>query len=237
MIGKYTRLKDNKNLWTTRSGLATRGNFPLNGLVFYAPLFHQKLNTSPFLAWDIANGSTHSCTVTNATWGTQGRSFTAASTADRISVAASSVFNMGTGNYTVVGWAKSTAGASNESIFGIKTSASRGISLRSNAFTRHSDAGIEERTFTVLSAGVWTHLAGVYDNVADTISVYKAGAFVSSTATTDGSSISDAVTIDIGAHDGQAWWFGGTIGEVLFFNRALTAGEILHLYLATRWRY
>jgi hypothetical protein len=47
----------------------------------------------------------------------------------------------------------------------------------------------------------------------------------------------DANNTLIGAYYSSDYTFDGTIGEVLIYNLALSAAELMHNYLSTRWRY
>ena len=81
----------------------------LEGLVLYVPLWHEKLSGGTFASFDHNH---HACTVTGATWGTQGRTF-AGDDNDVITVANNDVFDI-TGAITIVMWVYPTDGVLEE---------------------------------------------------------------------------------------------------------------------------
>lgn len=80
------------------------------------------------------------------------------------------------------------------------------------------------------TVGAWTHLVGVYDNVAHTISLYKNGVLQNSTAFSSPWKATGNTVIGRGLWNaGQVDFVNGAIDEVHFYDRVLTAAEIANL--------
>jgi hypothetical protein len=90
-------------------------------------------------------------------------------------------------------------------------------------------------TTTTITGGTatpstWTHLVAVHDNVANTISLYKNGVLVSSTAFNSPWKATGSTVIGRAKWDGNPVDFvNGAIDEVHFYDRVLTATEIANL--------
>lgn len=81
----------------------------------------------------------------------------------------------------------------------------------------------------------FTHWAGVYDGL--NLKIYENG-ILRQTGTSFTSNISNSsASLDIGRGGGQSYYWQGNIAQVLVYNRALTAIEILQNFNATRGRY
>ncbi len=81
-----------------------------------------------------------------------------------------------------------------------------------------------------LKAGKWYHVAGSFDNTANTLKIYVDGALKSSAAaTTTPASSSDKLQIGA-AYDSASQFFPGTLDDVRVYNRALTASEPAEMY-------
>jgi hypothetical protein len=103
-----------------RRGYGIDENDP--SLVFFAPLYDAGLQGSPFLSRDL---NKHSCTVTGATWGPQGRICTGGD--DYIDCGSSSLLKITSQDFTFILWAKPTAdtfyelmGAGTDNIGGVR---------------------------------------------------------------------------------------------------------------------
>lgn len=85
-------------------------------------------------------------------------------------------------------------------------------------------------------ANTFSHCCVAYDQYNGIL--YKDGEVVDSTAQT-GAIATGANSLYIGTDTTGAggFFFPGIIGEVRLYNRNLTPSEIIHNYLATKWRY
>jgi hypothetical protein len=86
---------------------------------------------------------------------------------------------------------------------------------------------------TVLS-NVWTHVAGVYDNVAQTLKIYINGTEVPTTApgsaAVPASMYNPSLPVTIGNRNQATWTpYYGMLDEVRIYNRALSAADIAAL--------
>uniref|UniRef100_A0A6M3KLJ7 Putative lectin/glucanase superfamily protein n=1 Tax=viral metagenome TaxID=1070528 RepID=A0A6M3KLJ7_9ZZZZ len=243
-----------KNMWTRRqSGLYSPGrrNFPIDGLVLYAPLWHPEKSGSPFNAWDIVNGAVHACTVTGATWGITGRTFDGT---DDLIVGDTNIGISGAGNRTYLVWANPAA----ESLANDKITNILGTGWAAPDYLDTAGTG---NVFSIATFG-WTTKAGqwaAWGKSADTESsgLLTAGTSYLLGATYDGTNVQlyqngvadnvEAHTLDLintpplmGRKVGVAadrLWYKGIVGEAWIYNRVLSAGEILHIYEITKWRY
>ncbi len=77
--------------------------------------------------------------------------------------------------------------------------------------------------------GVWTHEVVVFDNTAQTISIYTNGKLVTTTTGT-GQTVRGNGTVVIGAFAGPVDFFNGSIDDARIYNRALSASDIQQLY-------
>jgi len=189
-----------------------RMNFSPVGLVFYAPLYHQKLNTSPFLAWDIANGTTHSCTVTGAIWGLQGRTF-GGNDDDLNCGSAASLFIT---NGTVELWVYPDDSADNRLLVDIRDGVA-GDGYIQNIF---SSLGISSGTPYV-----------------DTVQTSTLNPLAWHHVIVSGITFSGTGPLHIGQRYAGNYAWLGKIGEVRIYNRILIASERQNNYLSTKWRY
>lgn len=196
---------------------------------------------------DDAHG--HLCTVTGATWGIQGRTFDG--TDDKISIPHNAVFNVSTGDFTAVVWAKVVSFADARTLV-VKEIAGGGTGILSSVntdgtlwFRVRQDASnyaILSGAGQVLSINTFYHI--VFLRTGTTLKAYING--VQSTGLTQsglgagGGSNPDsaASSFVLGLRSDNSFDFYGTMGEALFYNnRALSPAEIQHNYLASRWRY
>jgi hypothetical protein len=87
---------------------------------------------------------------------------------------------------------------------------------------------------TNISAGVWTHVAAVYNNDTNTIRFYKNGTFTESIPTTP-SLITNNNNLTIGrGGDADSGYFNGKLDEIGIWNRALSSDDIYSLFNGSR---
>ena len=183
----------------------------------------------------------HLATVTGALWTPQGRTFVAAG-GDRIVVPDAASIDF-TNALTLIAWVKLSAIDAWNGVIGKATTiwSQTSYTLRvllDNTFSADLSAdGVTPVALTVagaLSKDVWYHLATTF-NRPDRV-LYKNGVSVA-TSSWDNDVFVGTSDIYLGKYAGDSATVSGTIGEVFLYNRALTALEIQHIYLATKWRY
>lgn len=210
----------------------------LEGLVFYTPLWHEKLNKTPFPSQDFYH---HSCTVVGATWGSQGRTFDG--TDDKISIEGSNPLDI-VSALTIEAWIKVTDVADYRMVVG-KTVTNDGnddpyhfrVDITTGLLFGRVGNGTTSLTITggtAVGTG-WRHSAFTHTGNGGSMSLYLDGVSDATPVSLTLTPITNAATLTVGTW--AVYWFKGLIGEVWIYNRALSALEIQHNYLATRWRY
>jgi len=211
-------------------------NFPTNGLVFYAPLWHPELSGSPFNAWNIADGGVHACTVSGATWGQTGRTFAGAgyiSVPDAVSLRV-------TASATVIQWVYPTV--SGTSYIDGKTSQwatytlADGANISLNFRVRIGETNPTTATIAGIVLNSWYHVASKWEFPGNT-SIFINGVVQHSLATAAAPTTSTNVLYIGASSTVPENPFTGKIGGEFIYNRALSTGEILHNYNCTKWRY
>jgi hypothetical protein len=228
MISTRNRFKTG-SIWTPKQD---------GSAVFYAPLWHPTLAGSPFQSKDKTG---HICTVTGATWGGQGRTFDG--TNDLIDCGNPTTVNFGTGNFTIGAWAKVT------DITGTRTFINKGIFsgveagywlFQTSDSIVHfylTDGSVDVEVVSPSAVGINAihHFMGV--RTGTTTALYVDGVQVGTDTQVGFSNTDVALNLYIGARNGILSFMKGNIGEVQFYNRALTPTEVLQCYQSTKWRY
>jgi hypothetical protein len=88
----------------------------------------------------------------------------------------------------------------------------------------------------VTNDGSWYHVVGTYDRAVSTAKIYVNGVLRNTNSSISTGPTSNTQPLLIGSRSGSTG-FGGSIGGVKIYNRALTAQEILQNFNATRGRY
>ena len=223
-------LRSPKSLWSYNS-------IP-SGCVLYLPLWHPSLSGPVFKSPDPYG---HICTVTGATWGKYGRTFNG--TSDVITIPPIS-----TDDFTMMAWVNPTdittdnitilsnnVGASPHSLFRFNVDGTTVLlEINDNEGDQFQDTTIthgvsinEWHLFSITISGTTCSLD------RDVTQIY--------TQTVAAYGLQTIATNWLLGRDNRAApndnWFKGNIGEVWFYNRALSAGEILYNYNSTKWRY
>lgn len=127
--------------------------------------------------------------------------------------------------------------------------------------TETDATGTSDMGFGINASGKWEYYVGggtytgsdadtdwhvhsfVYDGSQADSSEFNA--WVDNTAITGGtetssigdSALTDTTVVYIGTDENTSLWFDGTLGEIIFFTRALTDAEVnaVNLYLMTKW--
>jgi len=90
---------------------------------------------------------------------------------------------------------------------------------------------------TILEKGVWYHVAGVYNSIAQTVNVYVNGVLDDGTLTAtvpsglfNTTSLVCIAAVSAGSNCTDSYNPNGTIDDVRLYNRALNASEVMKLY-------
>lgn len=96
----------------------------------------------------------------------------------------------------------------------------------------HTGSQLVSKAVPVLSTAAWNHVAGTWES-GDRIRLYINGALVvGDNNTTRTGTLSAAINLFLGAFNGTSLFYSGTVDEVAFFLRKLTAAEIAEHYAA-----
>jgi len=207
-------------------------------LVLYLPLY--ELDGASFRSKDRYG---HLCVVTGPLWTPQDRTFDGD---DKIVVTANAALQNFTAKSVVV-WAKINAFAADyRELYdnGYWTSTFGDflwLSKTENGYAWYfkNTAGTVKQAPTsgwvAYTPNTWTMLAYSWDGA--TITAYKNTSVVASDIALTGTLACSSYALTIGSRSNNSEGFTGSLGEVLIYNRALTATEIAYLYHATKWRY
>ncbi|OKJ78737.1 laminin [Streptomyces sp. CB02460] len=96
---------------------------------------------------------------------------------------------------------------------------------------------------SIVNADEWTHLVGVHDTVADTLTLYVNGAFAGSTVLHGAFNADQSLFIGAGSYSGSVGNnFPGTIDDVRLYDRPVSAEEVQQLFrqspvIKGRWQF
>lgn len=210
-------------------------NFVLDpSLVLYLPLW--KRDGSSFMS-DDAYG--HTCTVTTASWGVQGRTFVGTG---YLTVPSNAAFNFTASAFTIESWVKITNLVLDQrTVVSKPTSywdAFRADPANAYWFSTHDGAAEHTSKMADNSSVINTWYHQVVTRIGANATPYVNGRLVSWNLAGDHTTIvTNANNLQIGALGTASQKFHGIIGEVRIYNRALTPLEIQHNFLSTKWRY
>jgi hypothetical protein len=112
----------------------------------------------------------------------------------------------------------------------LKTSPDTGVRTAAIQISSNGSDSIQRYSATVLTAGNWYHVAGVYDAAARTLDIYVNGVLDNGVISSPvpAAQFNAPFNVNIAQRTGQPGLFNflGRIDEVHIFNRALTATEI-----------
>jgi len=211
--------------------------------VLYVPLYDVRLDADPFQSRDSFR---HLCDVTGAVWTSKGRSFDGVD--DKITIPhTASLDNLLP--YSQIIWVKFDAGYGEAAPQLIEKAGSafanylyvhatsehivfaRGFA-DTGAFAKSADGFVPIDTWVCIGASLSAlKVPKIYFNGAE-LGSYQAQRTGIGAITDD--SGDDLI---IGNRSNQQRTVNGKMGEVLEYNRELTAAEFQHNYLATKWRY
>ena len=218
-------------------GLKHHPRVVTNGLVFYLDAANTRSYSGSGLTSYSLVGGIGSTLVNGVGFtSTNSGSFVFDGTNDYILKPADSLFDFGTGNFTISSWVK-TSNLSYSTIFGLDdTGGGGGIYIYTNQFDgvmRTWVAGVSFNGNTVISNGIW-HLISVV-RLSNTIYQYVDTTMSGSFSATG--SILTNQKMSIGRVTDGSYPFLGNISQTIVYNRALTAEEVLQNYNATKKRY
>jgi len=223
--------------------LASDTDFPTTGnLALNLPLHHTDMQSA-----NLTSKDTNQLvgTVTGATWESQGRHFDGVN--DKISIPDNDALDF-TGNFTMSIWFNADSFA--------------GGWFETGQFWQGEGGGTDNKiffcydlssTFTLfnfykvgigdflMSSSLWTASPNTWYQIVVTrdtneYTFYKDG-IANGTANQTEIPPAPAADFEIGKGQSPADGFDGIIGEVQFYNKALSPSEIQQNYNATRWRY
>jgi hypothetical protein len=220
--------------------LYSRGEIKMNlnldpSLVLHLPL--HKLDSVSFVSGD-AYGQP--AVGTGTIWTPQGRNFDGIN--DLIDCGGSPAFD--SQQYTLTCWFKTTASSPDTDIGHRLVNIARAaggeskiaLRLKDNIadlfWIKPSTIGDSVSTGVIVNNGQWHHLAGTTDGT--TFTAYLDG---DQKAMKLSELHTDFYCLCIGSVHTGTGAYNGTIGELRVYDRVLTAPEIQHDYLATKWRY
>ncbi len=201
--------------------------------VFYASM---RRDGAAFLSDD---GSGHLCTVTGATWGSQGRTFVSGN----YITAPVAQMNFTSGDFSILIWVKITSLAAQGELL------CRGAYQEDGyRFYITTDGNFSFDTWQLGAAQGSYAFAGdiVINNwnflgitrTGTSVKLYKNAIDRTQSVTSHTNPLTSTRTVKLGIYDDLSIDpMVGTIGEVLGYNRVLSPGEIQQIYLATKWRY
>ena len=196
-----------------------------------------------------ASGNVNNGTLTNGpTWTTDGKvgggalSFNGST--QSILIGSASTLNI-TSSVTVSAWVKFsivpgfykgivgrgviTTGSSNAQ-YALSINASGKLSFLVGSGSTQYRAGED----IIPVAMQWYHLVGVYNSVAQTISLYVNGqldkATIAGPASLNGGTLSGYGSVVLGKPYAQDYYLNGSLDDVRVYNRVLTSAEVLELY-------
>jgi len=217
-----------------------------HGCVLYLPFWHNELSGSALSSCDDFR---HTCSVTGALWTPQGRTFDG--TDDKI-VGAANIGFSGTGARTLIVWARPNSASLVSDKIGnivslgwvnVTTQPAVGGAFGIATFGYTTKAGqwamfglsADVESSGLLTADTWYCLGATYSGT--TVQLYQDGVADNSETQTLDTVNAPIRIVEKLYTSADRIWFKGKVGEVLFYSRALTAGEILYIYQATKGRY
>lgn len=185
----------------------------------------------------------HLCTVTGATWGSQGRTY---ASGNYITVPNNTNLDFTSSAFSMFIWINPTSVASTQAlIFHGLTNTDGWFTILNSAggvgrfFVRTNQAAANQVTQSVdntIFANTWQQVG--FTRSGANIRTYNKGVDNTTEPATHIDPVATSRVLKIGIHDDLASNpFVGKIGEVLIYNRSLSAAEAQRNYQATKWRY
>lgn len=213
------------------TGSSGSPNIDLAGCVLYTPLWRPDLGGSSFRSKDLYG---RDCTVTGAIWTPQGRSFDGSTG----KIVHTNIPFANAEPYTLLFWSKPANISSGVyyTIYGRNESVSSAVRFNWSTPSQYriyffNSAG-SYTTFDILDfRDSWKNYSLVASGDG-TLKLYQDLSLYSGT-------LNSGFGFEAIGYEGGAAgnWFKGTIGEMLIYNRALSASEITNIYHSTKHAY
>ena len=210
------------------------------GCVLYLPLWHPNLSGPVFKSIDPYG---YTCTPTGTTWTSTGRYLNG--TSETMTISDHTGLNFGTGDFSILAWISADADAVLSRIVSKQHTAWYFLRFLTTGITcdiKDSDADTATATSAVvdLRGAGFAHIGVTCDRDSATgfqtfISGVASGAAVDPTGANN--SLDGTEPLMVGSFSATGEEFKGTIGEVLMYNRHLSAIDILYHYNKTKFRY
>ena len=222
-----------------------------DGCVLYLPLWHNELSGSVLSSCDDFR---HACTVTGATWGSTGRIFAGGDDLININAALTPLAANTTGGIGLWVMMPDATPAAINSLYSFgDTNAIELIDMRVETDGKITcqawDAGTAQWVFktnaAVMADNTFKFLLLVQNGTSPVLYVNGSLEAITYSTSTDKTKWFSALTgLDNGRvgcisynSSGNVQFLTGTVGEAFAHSRALSAGEIQHIYQVTKWRY
>ena len=227
----------------------TGGNFgspklDLAGCVLYVPLWRPDLAGNSFKSKGPYGIPIHTCTVTGAVWGLQGRTFDG--TNDYISFGNNAILNFTTQDFTLISWIKPDLSGAVDA-FHIFSRSPNPLISGYRLWYQNDDKIVHFNTYQAADGQETTSTGALTDAEWQQIVVIRAGAVVNiyrnlvDITNVSGTHIdpdTSTANFTMGIHpDGVNYSYAGIFGEGEVYNRALTAVDVAHNWQSTKWRY
>ena len=208
-------------------------------LVLYLPLWypHGDMTGSTIYSYD---KNRHSCTVTGATWGLQGRTFDG--TDDKILVPDATILDCASA-FTGEIWLRVATTQDNKGILAKDDGVTNTYKFRTGqignttkvVFILAASGGqINLVSTSVYNDNVFHHIVGTYDGT--NVRLFFDGNEEDSD-TTSGNIVTTSADVLLAYYNVAGTFFNCVIGEVRIYNRALNLSELNQNRNATKWRY
>jgi len=204
------------------------------GCVLYLPLWNPNLSGPVFKSVDSYG---HTSTVTGATYGSTGRDFDG--TDDYINCGTSSALNLTDAPISILAWVKGDSlGTGFQAIYISDELNGYGIYVTDTTKLAWTKTGVDDVRSTDSVTDANFHLQSAVYDPSNNVYFYEDDGADSGNPHAYTTTFSNGLTYHIGARGvAGVVRLEGIIGEVWIYNRALSLGEITHIYNQTKGRY
>ena len=151
--------------------------------------------------------------------------------------------------FTISGWFKTPPGtfSTSPNLISFRGTSLIWVQITTNTngrlqfYIRDDNSQVTSDQFgvTTTNTGTWKHFACVRDVTTDKIYPYLDGngGYDTTDNSTGAFTTFDKISIGNDNHSGGRYWYSGEIANIQFYNRALSANEVLHNYNALKGRF